>query len=53
VDNFFVTLNVTDEQRHGAKLLMAIMMVGVGFGLNGKKQQRYRNNSFPHRGRTP
>jgi hypothetical protein len=34
--------------------LMAITMVGVGFGLHGKKQQaRYRKYSFPHGGRTP
>src|SRR6266700_8403592 len=33
-------------------MLIAMMMVGPGFGLTGEKQQQcYRTNSFPHRGR--
>jgi hypothetical protein len=53
-DDPFVSWDITDEQRHGVKMLMAIKMAVMGFGLNGKQQQaRYRNNSFPHRGRTP
>ena len=52
-DRSFVALMIGDERHHGAKLLMTIM-VRVGFGGNGKKQQtRYRKNNFQHQGRTP